>query len=81
MKSRKVTNACPESEIAIIALLFHLSAIIPAIGVIIICGKNDHVDEFIDLLYEKSSKFNLDDIQIESYFKEKDYRGVFRVIA
>ena len=48
---------------------------------IIVCGQNKAVDDFIDVLYEQSTKFKLDDIQIESYFKERDYRGVFRVIA
>jgi len=48
---------------------------------IVVCGHRDNVDNFIDLMYEKSGKYSLDDIQIESFFKERDYRGVFRVIA
>ena len=48
---------------------------------IIVCGKSRDIDDFVDVIYEKSSKFKLDDIQIESYFKERDYRGVFRVVV
>ena len=48
---------------------------------IVICGDRDHIDDFIDALYEKSDKYSLDEIQVESFFKKKDYRGIFRVIA
>ena len=48
---------------------------------IIVCGESNHVDTFIDTLFEKSTKYKLDGIQIESYFKERDYRGVFRIVA
>ncbi|MFC1842973.1 acylphosphatase [Candidatus Dependentiae bacterium] len=48
---------------------------------IVVCGPSENVDDFIDLLYEKSSKFKLDDIAVESFFKDRDYRGIFRVIA
>jgi len=47
----------------------------------VVCGESDNVDKFIDLLYEKSTKYDLDDIMVESFFKEKDYRGVFRVVS
>jgi len=48
---------------------------------IVVCGQSEKVDEFIDMLYEKTAKYNLDDIAIESFFKERDYRGVFRVVT
>jgi len=47
----------------------------------IICGENSNIDQFIDLLYEKTTKYKLDHIAIESFFKERDYRGVFRVVT
>ena len=47
---------------------------------IIACGAKDAVDEFLDLIYKKTSSLSFDDIEIEPFFKEKDYRGVFRII-
>jgi len=43
---------------------------------IIICGTKDNVDSFIDLLQREAIK----DLEIEPFVKDKDYRGVFRVI-
>jgi acylphosphatase len=48
---------------------------------LIICGDSDKVDDFIDLLYKKFEKYKIEDISVEPYFRERDYRGIFRVIA
>ena len=48
--------------------------------VIYACAEPDNMDEFIDLLYEGSSKHKLTQIEIEPFFKDRDYRGVFRII-
>ena len=47
---------------------------------IMVCGKKDDIDVFIDILHAGNNKFSLSEIEIEPFFKEKDYRGVFRVI-
>ncbi len=47
---------------------------------IVICGDKDHVDSFVDALHKESTKVAIQDIEIEPYIKDKDYRGVFRVI-
>lgn len=47
---------------------------------IIVCGKKDHVDSFIDLLHKEIDKSNFHNIEIEPFLKNKDYRGVFRVV-
>ncbi len=47
---------------------------------IVACGTKDEVDEFLDSLHKGSSKCIPEDIQIEPFLKDKDYRGVFRVI-
>lgn len=47
---------------------------------VIVCGSKDAVDTFVDLLQNGSDKVILSDIQIEPHLKDKDYRGVFRVI-
>jgi len=49
-------------------------------AVIIACGKKDKVDDFVDLIYKGSTKYNLDQIEMEPFVKIRDYRGVFRVI-
>lgn len=47
---------------------------------IAICGKPDDLDEFIDLMHKGAKNFELLDIEIEPFLKEKDYRAVFRII-
>ncbi len=47
---------------------------------IIVCGKKEHVDSFVDILHKESHKEQMYDIEIEPFLKDKDYRGVFRVI-
>ncbi len=43
---------------------------------IIVCGDKDAVDSFLDLLH----KAGIVDLEIEPFLKDKDYRGVFRII-
>ncbi len=43
---------------------------------IIVCGKKEKVDAFVELLQKEAVR----DIEIEPFRKDKDYRGVFRVI-
>jgi len=47
---------------------------------IIACGKKDDVDAFLDILHKEIAMLEVDDMQVEPFLKEKDYRGVFRVI-
>lgn len=47
---------------------------------IIVCGKKEQVDSFVDLLHKEISDTKFHDIEIEPFLKDKDYRGVFRVI-
>lgn len=46
---------------------------------IIICGEKEHVDDFVDVIHKESPK-EVHDIEIEPFLKDRDYRGVFRVI-
>ncbi len=48
----------------------------PVQAKIIACGKKEKVDAFVDLLQKEVLK----DIEIEPFSKDKDYRGVFRVV-
>jgi len=47
---------------------------------LIACGESEAVDDFIDILHKGSSKAQLEDIELEPFLKDKDYRGVFRII-
>ena len=47
---------------------------------IIVCGLKDNVDLFVDILHKGSPKWAPKDIEIEPFLKDKDYRGIFRVI-
>lgn len=47
---------------------------------VIACGEKEHVDEFLDNLHKEFSKAKINDYEIEPFLKDKDYRGVFRII-
>lgn len=49
-------------------------------GKIIVCGSRDAIDEFIDLFHLDIKNKEIESLEIEPFLKEKDYRGVFRVI-
>jgi acylphosphatase len=47
---------------------------------IIVCGSVENVDAFIDMMYQELIKANVEEPVIEPFLKDKDYRGVFRII-
>jgi acylphosphatase len=47
---------------------------------IIVCGAKNNVDAFIDVLHKGMAQVAAENIEIEPFLKDKDYRGVFRVI-
>jgi hypothetical protein len=47
---------------------------------IIVCGSVENVDAFIDMMYHELIKVNIEEPVIEPFLKDKDYRGVFRII-
>jgi acylphosphatase len=47
---------------------------------IMICGKDALLDEFIDYLYDFFTDINVHVQELEPFIKERDYRGIFRVI-
>ena len=38
------------------------------------------VDEFLDVLHNSSGKYIPKDVVVEPFIKERDYRGIFRII-
>jgi len=47
---------------------------------IVACGSKENVEEFLDILHKKRSQESMENFEIEPFLKEKDYRGVFRII-
>jgi acylphosphatase len=47
---------------------------------IIVCGKKDDVEAFIDVLHHQTMDQLEGFIEIEPFIRQKDYRGVFRII-
>lgn len=63
---------------------FELEGIVQALSSdkvkIIVCGEKEQVDFFVDSIHKESVQTTIKDIEIEPYIKDRDYRGVFRVI-
>ncbi len=47
---------------------------------IIACGTKEDVDNFVDVIHKESSRFPIDEIEVEPFLKDKDYRSAFRII-
>lgn len=47
---------------------------------IFVFGVKEKVDAFVDCLHKDSEKFSLDSLEVEPSIKNKDYRGVFRIV-
>ncbi len=47
---------------------------------IIICGKKDKLDQFVDFFHKRMAKEVIENMELEPFISEKDFRGVFRVI-
>jgi acylphosphatase len=48
--------------------------------VIIACGSKDNIDAFLDNLHQGFGVTVPEDVQVEPFLKEKDYRGIFRIL-
>ncbi|MGE0009184.1 MAG: hypothetical protein AB7F19_01470 [Candidatus Babeliales bacterium] len=47
---------------------------------IIACGSKISVEMFLDALHAAGAKYFKDAVEVEPFIKDRDYRGVFRVI-
>lgn len=47
---------------------------------VIVCGTENAIEDFVEALHSSVVEHNLDTIEIEPFLKNRDYRGVFRVI-
>lgn len=44
------------------------------------CGTAENLDEFVDSLYKGHQDVKPSLIEVEPFLKDKDYRGIFRII-
>lgn len=47
---------------------------------IYVCGMKDSVDQFLDAVHKGMGKFVPEDVEVEPFVKDRDFRSVFRVI-
>jgi len=47
---------------------------------IVACGKSDDIDSFLDALYKGHKNTKPSSLEVDPFLRDKDYRGVFRVI-
>jgi acylphosphatase len=47
---------------------------------IVICGSTENVDGFLDMLHKGFNGIVPEGINVEPFVREKNYRGIFRVI-
>lgn len=47
---------------------------------VIVCGKKESLDQFVDLLHKKGTQEEFGNMEFEPFISDKDFRGVFRVI-
>jgi len=52
----------------------------PSSITIMACGEQDLLEDFLDLLHKGTTKATFESIDIAPFLKERDYRGVFRII-
>lgn len=47
---------------------------------ILVCGGKDDVDNFLDAIHKGTHKHGVEHVEMEPFMKDRDFRGVFRVI-
>lgn len=47
---------------------------------ILVCGLKDPVDHFLDALHKGAGKVVPEMVEVEPFVKDRDFRGVFRVL-
>lgn len=47
---------------------------------VLVCGGKEDVDSFLDAIHKASVKYGVEHVEVEPFAKDRDFRGVFRVI-
>lgn len=45
-----------------------------------VCAEEDELDDLVDVLYAHVAQYKMTDVIVEPFLKDKDYRGVFRIL-
>ncbi|HSC25400.1 MAG TPA: hypothetical protein VLB80_04275 [Candidatus Babeliales bacterium] len=48
--------------------------------VVIACGLKSNIDNFLDIIHEGFGDYTPDMVHVEPFLKERDYRGMFRIL-
>jgi acylphosphatase len=48
--------------------------------IIIACGEKQNIDDFLDTVHQGFGSHVPEDVMVEPFLKEKDYRGIFRIL-
>ena len=66
------------------ARMLHLEGTVQCIEpnevVIIACGSKENIDTFLDILHQGFGSQIPENVSVEPFLKEKDYRGIFRIL-
>ncbi len=52
----------------------------PDIVKIVVFGEMEAIDNLVDVIHKEAQKYSITQIEIEPFLKDRDYRGIFRVI-
>jgi len=47
---------------------------------IVACGSKDNIDTFLDIIHQGLEAHIPENVYVEPFLKEKDYRGIFRIL-
>ncbi len=47
---------------------------------IIACGSKENIDSFLDIIHQGFESYIPENVYVEPFLKEKDYRGIFRIL-
>lgn len=48
--------------------------------VIVACGSKENIDAFLDIIHEGIQSHIPENVLVEPFLKERDYRGIFRIL-
>lgn len=52
----------------------------PNVVTIVACGEKNNVDLFLDIIHQGIALHVPENVMVEPFLKEKDYRGIFRIL-
>jgi len=47
---------------------------------VVACGSKEKIEAFLDALHQTAAEKRVDSFEIEPFLKDRDYRGIFRVV-